>query len=206
MSRLDVLKSLLRSTALAAADGVRKHRATTAIGELLEQATLMRTRIDDGALTAAVARTPGVTAATVRARNGQLRIDASFDDNREPLRIALWPASFSFAPMGAKEVAFGIEPSSAISDPRAADVCGTLAAEIAHAAWRAVLGPVRPSDGGALMSREGAFLVADLRSVPAVRRNRDRKLALGVIEALKPAKIEVVDGELRITMTLEALR
>jgi hypothetical protein len=203
---MDVLKSLLRSTALAASDRVRNHPATSALTKLVQQAALMSTNLDDAALTAAVARAPGIVSASVAARAGQIRIDASFEDDRGRLQVALWPVSFSFAPMGAKEVSFAVEPAEAILDPRVADICAALAAEIAHAAWRVVLGPPGPGDHSAMISRETDRLVADLRSAPAVRRNRHNKLAVGVLEALKPQQIEVLEGELRVAMTLEGIR
>jgi hypothetical protein len=202
MSRLDVLKSLLRSTALAAADKVKNAPATTTARQLIEQAGALRVRIGEAALTSAVARTPGATAATVRAQQGKLFIDASFDDADRPLRIAIWPASWSFAPLGAKEIAFAVEPIEALRDPRAQDVCAALATEIAHGIWRSVIGPVPPGESSAFVGCEGDRLVADLRSVPAVRRNKAKKLAMTFIEAIKPQRIEVESGELRISLKL----
>ena len=70
-------------------------------------------------------------------------------------------------------------------------MCAALATEIAHAIWRSVIGPVVPGESTAFVSCEGDLLVADLRSVPAVRRNKARKLAMTFIEAIKPQKIEV---------------
>jgi hypothetical protein len=201
MSRLDVLKSLLRSTALAAADKVKNAPATATARGLIEQAGVMRVRIGEAALTGAVARAAGATAATVRAQQGKLLIDASFEDADRPLRIAVWPVSWSFAPLGAKEIAFGVE-FEALRDPRAQDVCAALATEIAHGLWRSVIGPVPPGDSSAFVSSEGDHLVADLRSVPAVRRNRAKKLAMTFIEAIKPQRIDIDSGELRITLKL----
>jgi hypothetical protein len=201
MSRFDVLRSLLRSGAIAASEHARKLPITAALTQAIEQAQLTRARIDDAALTAAIARGHGVAAATVRAGQGKLRIDASFDDG-SALRIALWPSHISFAPLGAKEVGFGIEPREALSDPRAQDVCAALATEIAHAVWRSVLGPAKAGEAGAFVSRDGDKLIADLRSVPAVRRAKGNKLLMAVIEALRPQTIEVADGELRIAMML----
>jgi hypothetical protein len=200
MSRIDVLKSLLRSTALAAVDKVRNSPTTAAARDVIEQAGLMRTRITEASLTAAVARAANATAATVRAQQGRLLIDASFDDSDKPLQVAIWPASFSFAPLGAKEIAFGVDPIEALRDPRVQDVCAALATEIAHAIWRTVL----PGESTAFVSCEGDHLVADLRSVPAVRRNQAKKLAMTFIEALKPQKIEIEGGELRVLMKLAA--
>jgi len=202
MSRIDVFKSLLRSSALAATDKVRNSQAATTARELIDQAGLMRARVSEAKLTAAVARAADATAATVRAQQGRLLIDASFDGSDQPLQIAIWPASFSFAPLGAKEIAFGMEPLAALHDPRAQDICGALATEIAHTIWRSVIGPSVPSESTAFVSREGDTLVADLRSVPAVRRNHARKLAMTFIEALKPQRIEIEDGELRVMLKL----
>lgn len=204
MSRIDVLKSILRSTALAAADKVKSAPVAQTARELIEQAGSLRTRITEAALTAAVARAANATAATVRAQQGRLLIDASFDDSDKPLQVAIWPASFSFAPLGAKEIAFGVEPIEALRDPRAQDVCAAIATEIAHAIWRSVLGPVPPGDSTAFVSCEGDHLVADLRSVPAVRRSQAKKLVMTFIEALRPQRIEVDGGELRVLMKLAA--
>jgi hypothetical protein len=204
MSRIDVLKSLLRSTALAAADKVTRAPIAQTAREIIEQAGLLRTRITEAALTAAVARAANATAATVRAQQGRLLIDASFDDSDKPLQIAIWPASFSFAPLGAKEIAFGIEPIEALRDPRAQDVCAALATEIAHTIWRSVIGPSVPGESTAFVSCEGDHLVADLRSVPAVRRSQTKKLVMTFIEALRPQRIEVDGGELRVLMKLAA--
>jgi len=202
MSRIDVLKSLLRSTALAAADKVKNAPAATSARQLIEQAGVMRVRIGEAALTAAVARAAGATAATVRAQQSKLLVDASFDGADHPLRIAIWPASWSFAPLGAKEIAFSVEPIEALRDPRAQDVCAALATEIAHGLWRSVIGPVPPGDSTAFVSCEGDHLVADLRSVPAVRKSLAKKLAMTFIEAVKPQRIDIDSGELRIALKL----
>src|SRR5690349_21796586 len=97
MSRLDVFKSLLRSGARSVEAGLRQSALGGAVRRAFDEVGLRRTAVEDAALTRAVARLPGVAAATVSSGHGQLRVDAHYADG-ERFALALAAAGFTFAP------------------------------------------------------------------------------------------------------------
>jgi hypothetical protein len=205
LSQLDVLKSLLRSSARSASAGLRSLPLAVTVQRLLSEAALGRATISDAQLTAAVARVPQVTAATVSSGHDRLRVDASFDDGRQ-LALALIPAGIAFAPGGAKEISFAVEPSEAALDPRSREVLAAIAGEIARSLWRAVLGRAPRSEQGGTVSYEDGHLVVDLRSVPEVRWAANQRLPAAVIEAIRPRAIEIHEGRLTLVLALDRLR
>jgi hypothetical protein len=201
MSQLDVLRSLLRSTARSATAGLRGLPVTAALQRLISEAGFSRVVISDAELTRAVARVAHATAATVSSGHGRVRIDASFDDGKQ-LAIALRPAGLAFAPGGAKELSFELEPASAALDPRSHEVLAAIAGQIARGLWRPALTRAPRSEHGAAVSREGAELVVDLRSVPEVRWALGQRLPAAIIEALKPGALQVRTGRLVLAISL----
>ena len=112
-SQSDVLKSLLRSTALSALARVKASPVTAAVKSKLAEVSFGRIVIADEQLTSAVARVARVSEATVRSGHGLLRIDVRFEDGRA-LLMALRPDGIAFAPFGPKELAFAVEPAGAL--------------------------------------------------------------------------------------------
>ncbi len=201
MSRLDVFKSLVRSAAKAGANQVKKlgpvRNARRAIAELRAR----RATLTEGALSSAIVNgAPGVRAATVSLQDGRLIADVGFDDG-ETLVLSIVPEQARFAPRGAKEVIFAVEPPESIGSSRARDIVGAVAAAIARTLWGPILGARRP-DEHALVELEGARMRTDLRTVPAVRSTLEGS-ALGVaLEVISIEKFEIEERTLRIVIAL----
>lgn len=203
-SRSDVLKSLVRSTARSAASRVRQLGLAENVQRLLSDASLSRMTIRDAQLTAAVARVPHVQAATVSVGRDRMRIDVSFDDGKQ-LLMALRPDGMAFAPGGAKEIAFRVEPDQAAAQPRCRDVLSAIAGEIARTLWRPALSRAPRSAHGAFVGDENGRLIVDLRSVPEVRWALRQRLPALLIEAIRARAIELVEGRLVLALAIEGL-
>jgi hypothetical protein len=201
MSRLDVARSLVRSAAGLAVQGVGRLRLGPSLRALLETALRQRLSLPDGRLTAAVAKVPEVTAATVSTRDGQLRIDASFQDGGH-LLLHLRSLGTQFAPRGAKEWSVEVQPEQAALDPRCADIVVALAAEVARTLWAPFLRSPRARARPASAHREGNVLVVDLRSVAEVRAALGQPLLAAAIDAFNLRGIEAENGGLRLLAKL----
>jgi len=204
-SRVDVVKSLLRSTARSAVAQVKRLPLAAAVQRALSHAALGRAAISDAQLTAAVARVAHVAAATVSVVHDRLRVDVSLDNGKQ-LLMALWPDGVAFAPSGAKELAFRVEPATAASHPASREVVGAIAGEIARALWRPALARAPRSEHGAFVSDSDGRLIVDLRSVPEVRWAMRQRLPAVLIEAIRARAIELHDGQLVLALAIEGLR
>ena len=168
MSRFDVLRSLGRGAARAGAERVGKLRPVAGLRDAFAHLRARQAMITEAGLARAVSH--GITGArgvSVSLRDGRAVIDVAFAEGA-PLVVAVIPEETRFAPRGAKEVLFRVEPPELAGDARAREVVGAVAAAIARALWGPVLGERREGEH-ALVDREGARLRADLRSVPSVR-------------------------------------
>lgn len=197
MTRLDVARSLVRSAAGGVIGGLERLKLIPTFRRVVETILRQRMVLPDGKLTAAVAKAPDVTEATVSTRGGQMRVDASFRDGGR-LLVHLRPLGTMFAPRGAKEWSVGVEPESAAADPRCADIVVALATEVAKTLWGPFLRPQRVRNRPATAHREGAVLVVDLRSVAEVRAALGQPLLAAAIDALNVRSIEAEDGGLRL--------
>jgi hypothetical protein len=204
-SRSDVLKSLLRSTARSAAECVMSLPVAANVQRALSEASFSRTAIADAQLTAAVARVPHVAAATVSVGHERVRVDVSFDDGKQ-LLMALRPDGMAFAPGGAKELAFIVEPEHAATQSGSSDVIAAIAGEIARALWRPALARAPRFEHGAVVSSERGRLIVDLRTVPEVRWALRQRLPALLIEAIRARGIEIGDGRLVLALAIEGMR
>jgi hypothetical protein len=206
VSRLDLLRSLLRSTARGAGEVIASSPLSAALRKLIEQSALGlgRVVVRDEQLTAAVARGEEVSAATVRSGRGCMRVDVSFSDG-ELLRMAFWPEGAAFAPLGAKELSFRIEPHELAQRTRSRDVLGAIAGEIARSLWRPALARAPRSTEPAIVSSDRDRLIVDLRSVPEVRWAMRQRVYSALVELLRPRALEVGEGSLTLLLALEGL-
>jgi hypothetical protein len=204
MSQLDVLKSLLRSGARSAQSSLRSLPLAVAVQRAVSDLGFNRVTIGDAGLTRAVTRVAEIAAVTVSSGQGRLRIDATFDDGSR-LAFALLPAGMAFAPGGAKELSFTVEPSAASRDPRSREVVAAVAGEIARTLWRPALSRAPRSDQGASVSCHDDTLVVDLRSVPEVRWALRQRLPALLIEAIKPRALEIDNARIVLTLALDRL-
>jgi hypothetical protein len=194
MSRLDVMKSLVRSAAEGAG---ALGRAWEPLRKWLSHLASRRLTLPDRQLTAALARIPDVTAVTVSTRLGQLRVDASFRDG-SALLVHFIPVNVAFAPRGAKEWSLRTEPESAAYDARCTDIVAALASEVARKLWGPFLRGREAIGRGPLAHRDGTTLVVDLRSVPEVRSALGQPLMAAAIEAFGLRSIVADDGALQL--------
>jgi len=204
MSRGDVLRSFLLQTARGAGESLRRLPQMARVEQLLRALAPLKAQLDDAALTAAVARVPLVSAASVRADGSALCVDASFE-NGARLSVRMVPLGFVCAPFGPKELSLSVQPLEALDDPRAREVAGAIAAAIVHALYRGLVAPIGRSELSAFVGRHGDRLVVDLRSVPALRRALAERARAIAIENLRPSQVEVQVGALHVRATLDAL-
>ena len=199
--RFDVVRSLVRSVADRALDRVKDTRIAAATSQLLERLTQQRWRLTDEALTAAAAHADGVDSAMVACHSGRVFVDASLTNGRE-VQFSLAPRSVSFAPRGAKEISFDVEPP----DAHDTSIVGALAGCIAKATWPMIVPPDVVDVGGAIVEREGrGRLRVDLRSVPAVRRFASTQAAMMIFDVLELESLRVESGALSLKLKLPQL-
>lgn len=203
MGRLDVLRSLLREAARKGGERLGASDLGLRIERLVSQALAGRLGLDDAELTATVARVPGVAAATVAGEAGALHIDVALDDGRA-LRLRFVPHAVKFAPAGAKDLVFLVDPPEATDDPRARDVFAAIAGDIARTLWKPVLRATAASGPSAFVTRDGATLVLDLRTVPDVRAALRTRLGLAVIDTVALRAVEAHAGGLVLRLGLPA--
>lgn len=203
MSRSDLLKSWFRAGADRAAERFGDLAPVAAVRRIIREARNQQTGIDQKALSRAVAHIDGVTSASVNVRPTGIHIDASFRDG-DPLACKLTPVATRFAPRGAKEVVFRVEPRDALRHRELREVTGAIAGLIAHHLWAVVLARQDESDfGGAIVDRDGTeCLRVDLRTVPAVRSMARQRTGAMVLEVLTLHDLEPGDGVLEMKVKL----
>lgn len=199
--RFDVLRSWIRAAADRAVGRASESRLATATKQILERLTQQLWRLSDDALTTAAAHAEGVDSAMVACRRGRIFVDASLTSGRE-VQFSLAPLSVRFAPRGAKEISFDVEPPGAFDH----SIVGALAASIAKATWPMIFSVDTQEIGSAIVERESAERVrVDLRTVPAVRRFASRGTAAMIFDVLELESIRVEPGALALKLKLPQL-
>lgn len=198
--RGDLLRSLLHRAAKAGAESLSKLPAVASVRQAFGDLKNRRASLGETALSSAVAHAPGVRASSVSVSGGLLRVDLTFEDGESRV-FGVEPQAVRFAPRGAKEVIFAVEPPELVGDPRVRDAVGSIAAAIARALWGPVLAP-RTGDEQAWVEREGARLRADLRTVPAVRAALEGGPLAMALEVLTIESFAIEDRALRLKIGL----
>lgn len=199
--RLDIVRSLVRAAADRAVGRMRGTRVAAATRQLLERLTHQRWRLSDEMLTSAAAHADGVHSAMVACHSGRMFVDASMANGRE-VQFSLAPGAVRFAPRGAKEIAFEVEPPGAHDS----SIVGALAGCIARGTWPMIAPPDSVDMGSAIVEREGpSQLRVDLRSVPAVRRFASTQTAAMVFDVLELESLRVETGALTLKLKLPQL-
>jgi hypothetical protein len=198
--RVDSLKSLLHRAARAGTGRLANLGPVAGARHAIDELKQRRATLTEASLSRAFAHAPGVAASVVGVRDGWVRADLTFDDGRH-LALGVAPETVRFAPRGAKEVIFSVEPPELVEDGRVRDLIGSLAAAIARAVWGPVLGPARGEEL-ALVEREGARLRADLRTVPAVRAALEGGPLAMALEMLTIEAFAVEDRAVRMRIGL----
>ena len=118
------------------------------------------------------------------------------------VQFSLAPRSVRFAPRGAKEISFDVEPP----DAHDTSIVSALAGCIAKATWPMIAPPGSPDVGGAIVERESPGRVrVDLRSVPAVRRFASTQAATMIFDVLELESLRVEAGALSLKLKLPQL-
>lgn len=199
--RFDIFRSWVRVAADRTVDRLTGTKLASATKQILERLTQQRWRLSDETLTAAAAHAEGVDSAMVSCRSGRMFVDASMTSGKE-VQFSLAPHAVRFAPRGAKEISFDVEPP----DAHDTAIVGALAACIAKATWPMIASPDLIDVGGAIVERESAGrLRVDLRSVPAVRRFASTQTAAMVFDLLELESIRVEAGALALKLKLPQL-
>jgi hypothetical protein len=200
--RSDYLRSLVRAFAEGAAR--RLGVPLAALQRLLREAVLQASSVSDRQITKALARVPSVREASAVCRDERIWIEATFDDG-ESLQLSVAPIGARFAPRGAKELLFRVEPEAMAGRARARDLVGAIAALVAHVLWAPFFGRLLNPSYDVIAERDGTDEVrVDLRSVPAVRAAYNKGLAQ-LLDMLELGGLGVVDGALRLQIKLPPL-
>lgn len=199
--RFDIVRSLVRAAADHALGRMKGTRVAALTRQILERLTQQRWHLSEEILTAVAAHAEGVDSAMVACHSGRMFVDASMTNGRE-VQFSLAPRSVRFAPRGAKEIAFEVEPP----DAHDSSIVGALAGCIAKATWP-MIAPADSLDvGSAIVEREGpGQLRVDLRSVPAVRRFASTQAASMVFDVLELESLRVETGALALKIKLPQL-
>lgn len=199
--RLDIVRSWVRTAADHALQRFKDSRVINVAAQLVERLTQQRWRLSDETLTSAAAHAEGVDSAMVACRSGRLYVDASMRNGRE-VQFSLTPRAVRFAPRGAKEIAFDVEPPDA-HDP---SIVGALAACIAKTTWPMIAPPGGVDVGAAIVERESSSrLRVDLRTVPAVRQFASTQAGAMIFDVLELESIHVEPGALALKLKLPQL-
>ncbi len=199
--RADFMKSLVRSFAEGA--GRRLAAPLSSLGKLLRSALSQASSISDHQIATALTRLPGVSEASAVCREARIWIEATSSDGLV-VRFSLMPTGARFAPRGAKEVIFRIEPEEAANKAFARDLVGAVGALVAHTLWGPFLGHQASPNYDAIAEREGDEVRVDLRSVKAVRSAQQRGLGQ-LFDVLELGGMEVRDGQLKLRLKLPTL-
>lgn len=198
--RGDLLRSLVHRTAKASAERLARMPVVVGARRAFAELKERRASVSEATLSSAVAHAPGVRACTVSISGSSMHIDLTFDDG-DTCAFAIEPGTIRFAPRGAKEVLFTVEPPELVADARVRDAVGSVAAAIARTLWGPAL-PPRTGDEQALVEREGARLRADLRTIPAVRAALESGPLAMALEMLTIESFALEDRALRIKLGL----
>ena len=199
--RSDFLRSLVRGFAEGA--GRRLGLPLTNLQKLFREAVLQASSVSDRQITKALTRVASVREASAVCRDERIWIEATFEDG-ESVQLSVAPLGARFAPRGAKEVLFHVEPEGMAGRARARDLVGAIAALIAHALWAPFFGRLLNPSFDAIAERDGSEVRVDLRSVPAVRAAHKKGLSQ-LFDMLELGGVGVVDGALRLQIKLPPL-
>ena len=199
--RFDIVRSWVRVAADRAVDRISGTKAAAMTKLLLERLMQQRWRLSDEVLTAAAAHAEGVDSAMVACHSGRMFVDASMANGNE-VQFSLTPRSVRFAPRGAKEISFDVEPP----DAHDTSIVGALAGCIAKATWPMIAAADSIDVGSAIVERENpGRLRVDLRSVPAVRRFATTQTAAMIFDVLELESLRVEPGGLALKLKLPQL-
>lgn len=200
-NRSDLVRSFVRGFAEAA--GRRLGLPFSGMQKLFREAIAQASSISDRQIAKALTRVSGVREASAVCRDERIWIEATFDEGSS-VSLSVEPLGARFAPRGAKEISFRVEPPELAARAEVRDLVGAIAALIAHTLWAPFFGRLLNPVYDAIAEREGFDVRVDLRSVPAVRAAAQRGLSQ-LFDLLELSGLGVTDGALRLHIKLPAL-
>jgi hypothetical protein len=199
--RSDLVRSLVRGFAEGA--GRRLGIPFSGLQKLVREAIAQASSISDRQIAKALTRVAGVHEASVVCRDDRIWIEASFSDGAN-VSLSVQPLSARFAPRGAKEVSFRVDPPELAGRVEVRDLVGAISALIAHTLWAPFFGRLLNPVYDAIAERDGGDVRVDLRSVPAVRAAAQRGMTQ-LFDILELSGLGVGDGVLRLHIRLPTL-
>jgi hypothetical protein len=197
----DFLRSVIRG--LAEGAGRRLGIPFANLTRMLREAIAQASSVSDRQIAKALTRVPDVREASAVCRDERIWIDATFD-NGENIKVSVMPLAPRFAPRGAKELSFHLEPEQMAARANVRDLVGAIAALVAHSLWAPFFGRLLNPSFDAIAERDGAQVRVDLRSVPAVRAAQQKGLAQ-LFDMLELSSLTVNEGALRLHVKLPPL-
>lgn len=204
MGRLDIMKSLLRSAAREASSRIDKLELGSALRDFVDQAVMRRITLDEQRLTVAVGRIPSIASATVAVSPDGVAVQV-IDTSGNEISVTFRPQKISFAPRGAKEITFRVDPPEAAELPRSVEVFGAIASEVARALWGPFLPRRTATQHQVFVHQQGALLSADLRTVPEVRAALSQRVTAAMLDILRLKGITLLPGRLELEAGLEGM-
>lgn len=199
--RADFVRSLIRG--LAEGAGRRLGIPFANLARMLREAVAQASSVSDRQIAKALTRLPSVREASAVCRDERIWIEATFDDG-ENVKVSVMPLAPRFAPRGAKELSFHVEPEQLAGRANVRDLVGAIAALVAHSLWSPFFGRLLNPSFDAIAERDGAQVRVDLRSVPAVRAAQQKGLAQ-LFDLLELSGLTVNEGALRLHVKLPPL-
>jgi hypothetical protein len=199
--RSDFMRSLVRGFAEGASRRLGFPLAN--LQRLMKDALAQASSVSDRQIAKALARVQDVREASAVCRDERIWIDATFDDGAN-VRVSVTPLPPRFAPRGAKELMFQLEPEQLASRAQVRDLVGAIAALVAHSLWAPFFGRLLNPSFDAIAERDGDQVRVDLRSVPAVRAAHQKGLGQ-LFDMLELRGLTVADGALRLHVKLPPL-
>lgn len=200
-NRSDFMKSLVRGFAEGASR--RLGFPLSNLQRMLKEALAQASSVSESQISKALARVPEVKEASAVCRDERIWIEATLSDGQR-IRLNVTPKGARFAPRGAKEVVFHVEPEEMAMRAQARDLIAAIGALVAHALWAPFFGRLLNPSYDAIAEREGFEVRVDLRTVPAVRSAMAKGLGQ-LFDLLELQHLHVVDGALRLKVRLPAL-
>lgn len=199
--RSDLLRSLVRGFAEGA--GRRLGIPFANLHRLFREAITQASSVSDRQIAKALTRASGVREASVVCRDERIWIEATFAEG-DTVSLSVTPLSARFAPRGAKEVVFRVDPPELAARAEVRDLVGAIAALIAHTLWAPFFGRLLNPVYDAIAEREGGDVRVDLRSVPAVRAAAQRGLTQ-LFDILELSGLAIEGGALKLRIRLPNL-
>ena len=203
MSRFDIMRSWVRAAADLATDALLQSAPMSNLRQAFDQLRGQQASIDDQALGAAVAHADNVVEATVSCRNRKIYVDATTSTGAD-VQFSLRPTPARFAPRGAKEIGFEVEPTESLT--AAMPIVAVLAGLLAKSVWPMFFVSDDSTHAVGVVDRDGSGRVrVDLRSVPPVRKAMSSS-ALGMVaEVLEIERLVVETGRLLVKLKVPQL-